>query len=321
VFVGWCGPSSCTTYVPPNMVGVRQVYYGSNAGIKPETYGPGLHFVVGGIERLHLFRHDLQVVNFSGSSSEASIAERTAPSIKIQTSDGYNVQLDVSVVFHIFDPYKVFVEAGPGHAYEDRLVIPRADRMLRRSLGELNSEEFYQGPRRIEKSKVAHDALAEELKPYGIQVDAVLVRRYVYDERYQALIEGRKIKDQTVFLRQAEAAAAVEQRKRDTVIAEGKANQDVELERGRAEVQKIDAQADLYRRKKASEGKLLVELAEAKGTALENTALQGAGSENLVGLKLADTLKGLKVIVLSSDGKDGINPLDVPAMLRKFEVR
>ena len=34
---------------------------------------------------------------------------------------------------------------GPGHAYEDRLVIPRADRSLRKALGELNAEEFYQG--------------------------------------------------------------------------------------------------------------------------------------------------------------------------------
>jgi regulator of protease activity HflC (stomatin/prohibitin superfamily) len=321
LFVGWCGPSSCSTYVPPNKVGVKQVYYGSSAGIKPQAYGPGLHFVFAGVERLHLFPHDLQLVNFSGSQSEVSLRHRTAPSIKIQTSDGYNVQLDVTVMFHIQDPYKVFNEAGPGRAYEDRLVIPRADRTLRQTLGELNSEEFYQGPKRIEKASAAHTALAAELQPYGIHVDAVLVRNYVYDERYQQLIEGRKIKDQTVFLRQAEAAAAVEQRKRDTVIAEGKAKQEVELERGRSEMQKINATADLYTRKRAAEGKLLVELAEAKGTGLENSALQGAGSENLVGLKLADTLQGLKVIVLSSDGKDGVNPLDLPSLLRKFEVR
>ena len=105
----------------------------------------------------------------------------------------------------------------------------------------------------------------------------MLVRRYVYDERYQQLIEGRKIKDQTVFLRQAEAKAAIEQRKRDTIVAEGKANQEIELSRGRAEVEKLRAQADLYRRKRAAEGKLLVELAEAKGTQLENSRAAGRG--------------------------------------------
>jgi regulator of protease activity HflC (stomatin/prohibitin superfamily) len=321
MFVGYCGPASCSTYVPPNMVGVKQVYYGSSAGIKNEQYGPGLHLLTLGVERMHLFPHDVQLINFSDSSSEVSKQFRAAPSIKIQTSDGYNVQLDVSVLYRLQDAYKIFTEAGPGRAFEDRLVIPRADRILRKTLGELNSEEFYQGPSRVTKSNLAHTMLAEELKPYGIQVDAVLVRGYVYDQRYQQLIEGRKIKDQTVFLRQAEAKAAIEQRKRDTAVAEGNANQQTELSRGAGEVNKLSAQADLYRRKRAAEGKLLVELAEAKGTGLENAALQGAGSENMVGLKMADVLKGLKVVVLSSDGKDGLNPLDLQSLLRKFEVR
>jgi regulator of protease activity HflC (stomatin/prohibitin superfamily) len=310
-----------TTYVPPSMVGVKQVFYGSNRGIQHELLWPGLHFITTGVERVHLFPHDLQLVNFSDSPSEVSAELRTAPSIKIQTNDGYSVQLDVTVLYRIEDPYRVFTEAGPGRVFEDGLVIQRADRILRKTLGELNSEEFYQGPRRIQKSQEAHHALRDELQPFGIAVDAVLVRRYVYDQRYQELIEGRKIKDQTVFLRQAEAKAAVEQRKRDTIIAEGKATQDVELSRGEAEVRKILAQADLYKRKRAAEGKLLVELAEAKGTQLENAALQGAGSENMVGLKMAEALKGLRAIVLSSDGQNGMNPLDVGALLRKFEVK
>jgi regulator of protease activity HflC (stomatin/prohibitin superfamily) len=313
--------SSCSTYIPPNMVGVRQVYYGGKAGIRHEIHGPGLHFVAAGIERLHLFPHDLQVINFSDSQSEVSQEFRAVPSIKIQTSDGYNVQLDITVLYRLTDPYMVFVEAGPGKAFEDRLVIPRVDRILRKTLGELNSEQFYQGPKRIEKAKAAHDQLVTEVAGYGIHIDGVLVRGYVYDGKYQQLIEGRKIKDQTVFLRQAEAKAAIEQRKRDTIVAEGKAAQETELSRGRAEVEKLRAQADLYQRRRAAEGKLLVELADAKGTGLENTALQGVGSENLVGLKMAEALRGVKVMVLPSDGKEGTNPLDVAGLLRKFQVK
>jgi len=313
--------ASCSTYVPPNMVGIRQVYYGSGAGIRPESYGPGLHFIVAGAERLHMLPRDLQVINFSDSSSEISTRFRAAPSIKIQTSDGYNVQLDVTVLYRIEDAHRVFVESGPERSFEDRLVIPRVDRILRKTLGELNSEQFYQGPLRIEKSKAAHDQLRDEVGANGIRIEAVLVRRYVYDERYQQLIEGRKIKDQTVFLRQAEAKAAVEARKRDTIIAEGKAAVDTELQRGKSEVEKLRAQADLYERQKAAEGKLLVELSDAKGTGLENTALQGSGSENLVGLKMAEALRGVRVIVLPSDGKEGTNPLDLGDLLRKFQVK
>jgi regulator of protease activity HflC (stomatin/prohibitin superfamily) len=311
----------CATYVPPDMIGIKQVYFGSDAGIRQGTYGPGEHFVLSGIERLHLFPADLQVLNLTDSNSETSMRTRNAPSIRIQTSDGYNVLLDVTVLYRLKDPYRVFVEAGPGRAFEDRLVVPRADRILRRTLGELNSEQFYQGPLRIEKARDAHDQLAAELGKLGIEVNAVLVRRYVYDEKYQQLIELRKIKDQTVFLQQAEAKAAIEQRKRDTIVAEGKANQEIELSRGRAEVEKLRAEADLYERKRAAEGKLLVALAEAKGTELENAALQGAGNENMVGLKMAEVLRGLSVIVVPSDGKDGSNPLDLAGLLRRFQVK
>lgn len=311
----------CFTYVPPGMVGVKQVYMGSSSGIQAGTYSVGTYLMIPGFERLHLIPSDMQALNFSDSSAEASRGSRTAPGIKVQTSDGYNVLLDVTVLYRVVDAYKVFKEAGVGRAFEDRLVVPNADRILRKTLGELNSEEMYAGPRRIEKSRLAQELLAAELKPKGLRVDAVLVRRYTYDERYQHIIESRNIKNQTVFLRQAEAKAAIEQRKRDTTIAKGAAEQGTEISRGGAEVQKLKSESELYRRQKAAEGKLKVDLAEAKGTELENAALEGAGSENMVGLKMAEVLEGVKVVVLQSDGADGFNPLDLGSVLKKFEVR
>ena len=62
-------------------------------------------------------------------------------------------------------------------------------------------------------------------------------------------------------------------------------------------------------------------LTEAKKTDLKNKALEGAGSERLVGLKMADVYKGLDMIILSSDGPEGVNPLDMGDTLQMFEVR
>ena len=78
--------SSCSTYVPPNMIGIRQVYFGSGAGIKPESYWPGLHFTIAGVERLHMFPHDLQIINFSATSSEAS-SQTPSPTISLRVTD------------------------------------------------------------------------------------------------------------------------------------------------------------------------------------------------------------------------------------------
>jgi regulator of protease activity HflC (stomatin/prohibitin superfamily) len=147
------------------------------------------------------------------------------------------------------------------------------------------------------------------------------VRKYVYDQRYQNAIEQRKIQDQTVYKNEAEAKAATAAAAKNKIVAEGAAAVQIELARGEGEVKKLEADADLYRRKRAAEGDLLVKLAEAQGTELENQALRGKGSENMVGLRMADALRNTQVIVLPTDGDSGTNPLDLKSMLRRFDVR
>jgi hypothetical protein len=143
-----------------------------------------------------------------------------------------------------------------------------------------------------------------------------MVRHYTYDSRYQEAIEQRKIQDQTVFKNRAEAVSASREAEKNRVLAEGTALIAVERERGRAEVTKITAEGDLYYRQKVSEGELLVSLAEAEGTRLENNALQVAGASNMVGLEMAEVLNGVEVIVVPTDGKSGINPLDLDQLIK-----
>jgi regulator of protease activity HflC (stomatin/prohibitin superfamily) len=313
VLVVYCGADWCTTYVPPNMIAIKQVFYGSNRGIQSEIYKPGLYFVMPGVEQLHLFPQDIQVMNFSSSKSEVSaIGDRSEKAIDVKTSDGYSVAIDVSLLYRVENPYKVYTAAGGGDAYADIIINKIAKPTLLQTLGELNAEEFYSGPKRIEKIKRAELMLGAQLKEQGVHLDAVLVRNYVYDPKYQALIESRKVKDQTVFWREAEARAEIEKRKRDTTVAEGLAASTTE---------KLHSEANLYERKQAAQGKLLVETAEAQGTKLESDAYLNQGAENIVGIKMAEVLRGVRVLVLPSDGKDGVNPLDVGNLLNKLEVK
>jgi regulator of protease activity HflC (stomatin/prohibitin superfamily) len=323
ILVVLVGYNSCTTYVRPGEAGVKQIKFGIGKGIEAFVYGVGLHYVGVG-ETMHRFPTRLQVLELSNSRSEASEAlegHRVAPGVNIQTSEGYTVQVDVTVLYRLADPLKVMTTIGPGRLFEDSAVIPRATQDLRRSLGELDAEDFYRGDKRTDKAREAQAALETELREKGIEVLQVLIRRYTYDQRYQAAIEQRKIQDQTVYKNEAEAKAASAAAAKNKIVAEGAASVQVELARGEAEVKKLEAQADLYRRTKAAEGDLLVKLAEAQGTELENQALRGVGSENMVGLRLAEALKGTRVIVLPTDGEGGMNPLDLKNLLRRFDVK
>jgi len=319
LLIGW---SSCTVYVRPGEVGVKQVLIGSKKGVQPEIYQPGLHFLTPGTERMHRFPADLQVLEMAEEPLATEDPNfRNVSAIKIQTSEGYTVSVDVTVLYRIDDAYKVMTQIGPGRLYEDAAVIPRAEQQLRRILGELDAEQFYSGDMREKVVERTQKLLTDELEPKGIHIVHVLVRQYRYDQRYQQAIEQRKIQDQLVFKNQAEAAAAQEEANKNKIIAEGAAAVNVELSRGDAEVKKLNSEAELYRRTKAAEGGLVVKLARAQGTDLENKALRAAGSENMVGLRMAETLKGVDVIVLPSDGESGTNPLDLNQMLRRFDVR
>ena len=317
------GYNSCTTYVRPGSAAVKQISYGMGKGIEPHVYATGLHYVGPG-EKLHLFPTRVQVLELTSSKSESSEeveGHRTTQAINIQTSEGYNVRVDATVLYRVADPLKVMTTIGPGRLFEDSAVIPRSSQNLRRALGELDAEDFYRGTKRIEKAAQAKKALEEELKDKGIEVLEVLVRRYEYDSRYQNAIEQRKIQDQTVFKNEAQAKAAIATAAKNKIVAEGQAGMQVELSRGEAEVKKLAAQADLYKRTKAAEGDLLVQLAEAQGTELMNQALRSAGAENMVGLRMAEALRGTQVIVLPTDGDTGMNPLDLKTMLKRFDVK
>ncbi len=264
-----------------------------------------------GLEVMHRFPKDLQLFEMTNFPTSATRLHRYEKAALIQTSDGFFVDVDLSIIYKIVDPYKVITTVGPGRMFEDNGIIPKAEPVMKQALGELSTEEFYISPLRYEKVIKAKELLDKGLRPIGIQVDQVLVRYFQYSEEIQKNIEAKKLQDQLVFKNQAERKAAEEAAKLNKVIGEGEASVRVKLQEGLAYKVKRTAERDLYVRRKEAEGDLLVKLADARKTELKNRALRGAGSDRLVGLKMAEVYKGLDVIILSSDGPAGVNPLDL----------
>ncbi len=308
-------------YVEPNEYGIKIVRIGFNKGVQKEVYGPGLHFVIPGMQEMETMPRDLQVLELTNYPRTASRFARIEPAAHIQTSDGFYVDVDVSIIYKLTDPYMVFTTIGPGRLFEDNGIIPKTEPALKATLGELTTEEFYNSPMRVAKAERAKALLNSELLEKGIVVEQVLVRYFRYSDEIQKNIEEKKLKDQLVFKNQAEGRAAIEEAALMKIIEEGKVTVAVELEGGQAYITKRIAEKDRYVRTKNAQADLLVSLAEAQKIKLKNAALQGKGSDRMVGLKMADVYKGLDVIVLPSDGKNGINPLDLNRTLQMFDVR
>jgi len=308
-------------YVGPAEYGIKQVKIGIKRGIQEKVYTTGLHLVLPGMEVMHTFPRNLQVFELNNFPTQYTRLNRYEKAAYIQTSDGFFVSVDVAIMYKIVDPYLLITTVGPGRAFEDGGLIPKAEPVLKEALGELSTEEFYNSPLRVEKTMKAQEMLSKELKPYGIQVEEVLVRYFTYSEEIQKNIEAKKLQDQLVFKNQAERRAAEEGAKLQKVVSEGEALIRVKLQEGEAfQVTRL-AERDLYVRTKHANGDLLVKLADAKKTELKNAAVRGAGSERMVGLKMAEVYEGLEAIILPSDGPGGVNPLDLERTLQMFEVR
>ena len=315
----------CFTYVAPNEYGIKvvQVPLLSKRGVHEEVYQTGYHFVLRpfGFERMYLFPKDVQVLDLTGTREESAQEAKVTKPAHIQTSDGFFVDVDVSILYHVKDPYAVFTRLGPGRLFESNGIVPKAEPILKQTLGELTTEEFYNSPLRTKKAELARELLQKELGPYGLEVKQVLVRYFRYTDEIQKNIEEKKLKDQLVFKNQAEGRAAIEGALLKKMVQEGQASIAVKLQEGRAYVTRKEAERDLYVRSKNAEADLLVKLAEAKKTQLRNDALQGAGSDRMVGLKLAEVYKGLELVILPSDGVSGVNPLDLERTMRLLEVK
>ncbi len=305
-------------YIEPNEMAIKQVKIGLNRGIQKKVYHTGLHFMIPGVELFHKFPKDLQVLELTSLQNQAS-SRFIDKAAHIQTSDGFFVNVDVSIIFKILDPLTVIEKIGPGELYFINGILPKAEPVLKETLGTLTTEEFYNPHLRVEKMKEAQLKLRAELVPKGIDVEYVLIRYFKYSDEIQRNIEEKKLKDQLVYKNKAEARAAMEQAKLDKIIEEGEATILVELEKGEAYNMTKAAERELYVRTKHAQADLLVKKADAYKTKLKNNALKGLGSENLVGLEMAKVLEGVEVIVLPSDGTYGVNPLNLEKTRGMFD--
>ena len=293
------------TYVPPDKIGVRQVSYGSGKGLQKQKVDPGWQREVTSYERIYTFPRDIQAVEFTNNSSETGAGHLQRPAVKVPTVDGYPVDVDVTVLYRVRDPYLLASKFGLSKAYEEAVVVRFTDPTVKQYLGELLAEEFYH-PKRLAQVAALKDALARRFTPNGLELRDILIRQYDYPDTFQALTEQKKIQDQSVLTNQALAKQAEVQTRLNRVIAEGQNLVNVSTAEFNAQITEINAQKDLYQRQKKAEADLLVKTAQASGTEQVNRALEGAGSAKLLrlrrGLALLEGIKG--PIYISEDPTD-----------------
>ena len=326
---------TCTTYIGPGEFGVKQVLYSplgvfGPMGTQNKVYQTGIHHQFPTMEKILVFPKTVQVLTMrdpetTGKEAESMSAtdERFTRIVKaayIQTSDGFFVKMDTSILYSIEDPVKLVNMVGAGKLYEDNGILPIAENAIKIKLGSLQPEDFFDANTRVNKLNEARELMNEKLKPMGMRVQHVLARYPHLHPDVAARVEENNLQKQTRLLNIALTAQSAAEAALAQVVNEGTAAKSVALRKGSAYQVERASQMELYERTRRAEGDKIRKMAEARKAELLNQAYQGAGSETMVGMKMAENLTNLDTILVPAGGPEAFNPENLDSLLKLFSV-
>lgn len=249
--------------VPVGSVGVRKIAFGPKQGLLSKSLAPGFHWTIPGYSTIYPVPQSVRVLDFDRDvqSNPGSFG-----SLDVPTTDGTTVDIDVSILYRFYGaagsdggaqhggPADLLNKVGATEAQWSKYLAQAADNELKRSLGALSTVDFYDPKARQDRVIAAEDSLQSALRPLGIKVESVLLRRYTYREEIDQAIFKKNLQELESAFNKVAGDFAEAQRDVNKVSADG----DVAIQnldkQGVSEAEKIRSEGDLYRRQKVAEG-------------------------------------------------------------------
>jgi regulator of protease activity HflC (stomatin/prohibitin superfamily) len=332
----WAFYVTCTTYIGPGEFGVKQVLYSpfglfGPMGTQNKIYETGIHHQIPTMEKILRFPKTIQVLTMRDDADpQQKVTEtisktdeeftRLVKAAYIQTSDGFYVKMDTSILYCIEDPVKLVNMVGAGKLYEDNGILPVAENAIKVRLGTLQPEDFFDAKIRVAKLDEALELMNEKLRPMGLKVKHVMARYPHLHPDVASRVEENNMQKQTKLLNISLTAQAAAEAELAKVVNEGTAAKGVALQKGTAYQIQRASEKELYERTKKAEGDKIRKMAEAMKAEMLNEAYRGAGSDMLVGMKMAANLTNLDTILVPAGGANAFNPLDVQSLMKLFSI-
>lgn len=297
-------------------VGVR---VNSITGLEKDIYAPGgTYFFLPFITDWYTFSTQAQTLAMVADPSAGDRAGKD--DLEFKTVDGNDVAMDVTVIYRIVPekaPYLLQRVAKNDIDLKERIIRPMARSIIRDVLNELSSEAIYSGEKfaAAEKARVA---LSAAMSPYGVTCDNVVLGDHRFHQRYQKAINDRKVFDQKVNTLKSAAENVKREYEAKLEVVKGDVQQAIATENGKAQQAMLEADAYYVTRQKEAEAILAEKTAQAEGIRKMNEALSGSGGRVMVKRKVAESLKGKKIVVLPGGSGVGVQKLDVNALISAY---
>jgi len=276
---------------------------------------PGVRVTLPWVWSLHRLNRKVQSLLMVDQPSQGF---RGGDAVKIKTSDGSSVSLDIMVTYRLLPEQAdtVLREAGP--AFGDLWVRSSARAAVAVEFGKLTSEQLYDAAIRDRQATEVVGGLNQRLGKRGVEIVAVVPRDFRFYKEYEEIIRQKKLADQEVEEQQAQARLA--QQEQSNKVGQAQISARAKVLQARAEAERLlaesegyaaqtrlDAEGNLLRDEKRAAGLLATGMAEAQGLREAAQAIAGEGGINLVALEYAKKLGLIQFtgVPVMQDGRIG----------------
>ncbi|NMC63195.1 MAG: hypothetical protein GYA55_08495 [SAR324 cluster bacterium] len=311
--------------IPPGYMAVRQITFGPGQGFSRKGLGPGYHWTIPFYSKIHLIPSTIQVLNFH--YGQAGYGE-PGP-LEIKTSDGADVSVDITVLSRFYQkpseekgkehggPADLITNVGASEERWKNQIVGVASDELKQGLSSLLTGEFYNPHKREEALRLAYSRMNERLKAFGISIEAVLLRRYIYrDPRIDDAIFNKNLQDQEKNLKEVSGQLAEAQAKLEREAAEWDAKNATLKVEGENQSRILRSEGALLQAQAEAEADLRVAKAQAEVDRLKAHALsQSVGAGVYVARETAPIIESLKGGIVS-----GVDPYDLKIWAEKLGV-
>ncbi|TNE85468.1 MAG: prohibitin family protein [Deltaproteobacteria bacterium] len=317
--------TGCTASTESTEVGVLTAkahpLYGRGVQDQVQPQG-GTYFMIRPLWDWHVYDIGLQNLEMLRETGEGS--RSGDDSLRFKTIDGNDISVNVTIAWTIASdeaPYQLRFVGSSTNEVEEKLVRPVSRTLVRDVLNQLTSEEYYQADRRFEMAEEAKRRLNAVLNPEGVLIENVLLGEHKFNATYEQTIRDKKVAEQEAARLTSETRAAKEEMTRDLERAKGTVGQQIEQARGESEKRRLEADALYFERQRQAEAILAEKRALAEGLTERARAMSGAGGEAMVKLKVAEALKGKKIIFIPAGSGMDLRNTDVNELLEVYGAK
>jgi regulator of protease activity HflC (stomatin/prohibitin superfamily) len=175
--------TACVKQIDAGEIGVKKLF----GSIQPEVLQSGLHFVNPLLEIKTL---DVKTQNYTMSGVHDEGQKSGDDAIKVLTSDGLEVTIDLTVLFRVVSTEAPRLLRETGEDFTDKIVRPITRTKIRDNAVYYQAVDLF-GSKRDEFQQRIYKTIEDDFKKRGLLLEQLLVRNITLPNSVKASIESK----------------------------------------------------------------------------------------------------------------------------------